>query len=235
MHKRVLLKLSGEALGSEVGGVIDASHLERFTREIGEAHGHGVQIAVVVGGGNIFRGRMAHELRIPKETGDHMGMLATAMNALALQSALENLGVPTRVLSAIEMHRIAEPYIQRRAIRHLEKGRVVIFAAGTGNPHFTTDTAAILRGTEISAEIVLKATNVDGIYSADPRKNAGAVKYERLTFTEAIERQLGVMDATALALSRDNRLPIRVFDVNAPGNITRALLGEPLGTFVGAE
>lgn len=233
MHKRVLLKLSGEALGSEAGGIIDAQHLERFAKEIQAAHAAGVQIALVVGGGNIFRGRMASELRIPKETGDHMGMLATAINALALQSMLENLGVPTRVLSAIEMHRIAEPYIQRRAIRHLEKGRIVVFAAGTGNPHFTTDTAAILRGTEIGAELVLKATNVEGVYSADPRKDPAAILYDHLSFTEAIERRLAVMDATALALSRDNRLPIRVFTIETPGNITHALLGDAvLGTLV---
>lgn len=233
MHKRVLLKLSGEALGSDRGGIIDAEILARFATEIKLAHAEKVEIAVVIGGGNIFRGRMAEELRIPKETGDHMGMLATVINSLALQSALENLQVPTRVLTAIEMNRIAEPYIQRRAIRHLEKGRIVIFGAGTGNPHFTTDTAAILRGCEIGAEVVLKATNVEGVYSADPRKDPQATLYKTLTFTEAIEQRLAVMDATALALSRDNNLPIRVFNLNTPGNITVALKGsEPIGTLV---
>lgn len=234
-YKRVLLKLSGEALGGGEKGIIHPERLERFASEIKEAAEKGVEVAVVVGGGNIFRGRTADELKIPKETGDHMGMLATMLNALALQSALENLGVKTRVMSAIEMHRIAEPYIQRRAERHLEKGRVVIFGAGTGNPHFTTDTAAVLRGAEIKADIVMKATNVNGVFEQDPKHHPDARRFMRLSFDEAINRQLNVMDSTALALSRDRKLPILVFSLSEPGSITKALLGEDDGTLVSCD
>ncbi|MFA5946026.1 MAG: UMP kinase [Patescibacteria group bacterium] len=234
-YKRVLLKLSGEALGGADGRIIDPLWLERFAREVGEAKKLGIEIAIVIGGWNIFRGKMAEELHIPKETGDHMGMLATVMNALALQSALENLDVKTRVLSAIQMDRIAEPYIQRRAIRHLEKGRVVIFAAGSGNPHFTTDTAAILRGAEIKADIVMKATNVDGVFHKDPRQHDDARRYHRLSFDEAIVQKLGAMDPTAMTLSRDRDLPILVFSLKEPGSITRALRGDDVGTYVSQD
>lgn len=231
-YKRVLLKLSGEALGGGERGIIHVERLERFAAEIKEAAEQGVEIAVVVGGGNIFRGRMADELKIPKETGDHMGMLATMLNALALQSTLENMKVKTRVMSAIEMHRIAEPYIQRRAERHLEKGRIVIFGAGTGNPHFTTDTAAVLRGAEIKADIVMKATNVNGVFEHDPKHHPDARRFTCLSFDEAIHQHLNVMDSTALALSRDRNLPIFVFSLLEPGSIARALLGQSEGTLV---
>jgi uridylate kinase len=228
----VVLKLSGEAFG---GGdtAVDAATTAAMAEEIGEVARDGVRIAIVVGGGNIWRGK-AHEARgMDRATADYMGMLATVINALALQDALERIGVESRVQTAIQMQEIAEPYIRRRAIRHLEKGRVVIFGAGTGNPYFTTDTTAALRAVEIGAQAILKATKVDGIYSADPFKNAGATKFARLAYLDVLQRGLEVLDNTALTLCMDNGIPIVVFDMNQPGNIRRVLRGEPIGTFVG--
>jgi uridylate kinase len=208
--------------------------LASFAREVREVHGLGCELALVIGGGNIFRGLAASTRGVDRTTGDYMGMLATVINALALQDALEKLDVPTRVLSAITMQAVAEPYIRRRAARHLEKGRVVIFAAGTGNPFFTTDTAASLRAMEIGAEVLFKATRVDGIFDADPRTNPGATRFERLTYREVLNRSLQVMDATAIALCMDNGLPIQVFNALQPGNIKRAVSGERIGTVVHA-
>jgi len=231
-YRRVLLKLSGEALAGRNGEPIDLAALREFAREIQEVHALGCELAIVMGGGNIVRGLSASEHGIDRATGDYMGMLATLINSLALQSSLENLGVMTRVMTAIEMQQIAEPYIRRRATRHLEKGRIVVFAAGTGNPYFTTDTAAGLRAMEIGAEVIFKATKVDGIYDADPLKNAAAKKYGELTYIEVLNRGLKVMDSTAISLCMDNLLPILVFNLLERGNIKKAVCGERIGTLV---
>jgi uridylate kinase len=231
-YRRILLKLSGEALmGSQSYG-IDSATLEQIADELIDVHSLGVEIALVIGGGNIFRGVAGSSRGMDRAHADYMGMLATVINSLALQDALESRGSHTRVLTALEMERIAEPYIRRRAIRHLEKGRLVIFAAGTGNPFFTTDTAASLRAMEIGAEIVMKATRVDGVYDKDPQKFRDARMYRRLSYLDVLNRNLAVMDSTAISLCRDNNLPILVFNMTKPGNIRRVLLGEPLGTLV---
>ncbi|MHB1398814.1 MAG: UMP kinase [Trichloromonadaceae bacterium] len=231
-YKRILLKLSGEALAGQQGYGIDPEVIGGIATEIRDVIELGVQVAVVIGGGNIFRGVAAASRGMDRASADYMGMLATVMNSLALQDALEKVGVATRVQSAIEMQEIAEPYIRRRAVRHLEKGRVVIFGAGTGNPYFTTDTAASLRAMEINAEVILKATKVDGIYTADPTKDKNAVKYSSLTYLDVLKLGLQVMDATATSLCMDNNLPIVVFDLTARGNIQRVILGEAIGTIV---
>jgi uridylate kinase len=233
-YKRIVLKLSGEALAGSQGYGIDPGVLERIAREVAEVAALGVQIAIVIGGGNIFRGVAASAGGMDRATADYMGMLATSINALALQDALEKVGLQTRVLSAIEMRAVAEPYIRRRAIRHLEKGRVVIFAAGTGNPFFTTDTAGALRAIEIGADAIMKATKVDGIYSADPAKDATAERLARTTYRDVLSRSLAVMDATAISLCMENALPIVVFDLTRSGNIKRIVLGEPVGSIVSA-
>ena len=234
--RRVLLKISGESLVGEEGYGISPDVLGRIAEEIADTvKSTGVELALVVGGGNIFRGLSSSARGMDRASADYMGMLATVMNAMALQTAIEARGVPTRVQSAIEMHELAESYIRRRAVRHLEKGRLVIFAAGTGNPYFTTDTAAALRAMEIGAEILLKATRVDGVYDKDPRKHADAVKYDRVSYLECIQKDLKVMDMTAFALCRDNRLPIMVFNLGRPGNIQRAVRGEAVGTIIGPE
>lgn len=230
--KRVLLKLSGEALQGEGQGISPAI-VDQLANEIREVRDAGVQIALVIGGGNIFRGVAAASQGMDRASADYMGMLATVINALALQDALEHKGVATRVQSAIEMQQLAEPYIRRRAVRHLEKSRVVIFAAGTGNPYFTTDTAASLRAMEIQAEVIFKATKVDGIYDVDPKKESNATRFRELTHLEVLKRNLKVMDATAISLCMDNSMPIVVFDMTRPGNIRKALLGEEIGTLVG--
>ncbi len=232
VYRRVLLKLSGEALQGASSGGIDSATVGRFADELAAAAKEGVQIGLVVGGGNIFRGAEGAETGLDRPTGDYMGMLATVINALAIQAAVETRGVPTRVLSAIEMPPVAERYIRRRATRHLDKGRVVIFAAGTGNPFFTTDTAAALRANEIGAEVLLKATKVDGVYDADPKKDPGARRFTTLGFTEVLSRNLRVMDATAISLCRENQLPVIVFDLTQPGNILKVLHGDPIGTLV---
>jgi uridylate kinase len=232
-YRRILLKLSGEALAGKDGIPIDSKAVGEFAQEIKEVHALGCELAIVIGGGNIVRGLSASEHGIDRATGDYMGMLATLINSLALQDALEKLGVMTRVMTAIEMHQIAEPYIRRRATRHLEKGRIVVFAAGTGNPYFTTDTAAGLRAMEIGAEVIFKATRVDGIYDADPLKNAGAKKYGELTYIEVLNRGLKVMDSTAISLCMDNRLPLIIFNVGVRGNLMRVVQGEAVGTRVG--
>src|SRR5213076_1769768 len=231
-YKRVLLKLSGEALMGEKAFGIDPEVVRRIASEIKDVHRLGVQIAVVIGGGNIFRGLAASAQGFDRVSADHMGMLATVMNALALQDALEKMDVFTRVQSAIEMREVAEPFIRRRAIRHLEKKRVVIFAAGTGNPYFTTDTAAALRAMEIKAEVILKGTKVDGVYTADPMLDPNATKYPTISYLQVLERQLKVMDATAISLCMDNKLPIVVFNLREPGNVRRVVMGEPIGTTV---
>jgi len=233
--RRVLLKVSGEALAGGRGYGIDPETIGRIAEEIREVVALQVQVAVVIGGGNIFRGTAAGSGGIERATGDYMGMLATVINALALQDAIEKVGVPTRVLSAIEMRAVAEPYIRRRAMRHLEKGRVVVFAAGTGNPFFTTDTAGALRAIEIGAEAILKATKVDGIYTADPAKDPTASRLPRVTYIEALNRGLQVMDTTAISLCMENRLPIVVFDLTRRGNIRRIVMGEPVGSVVSAD
>jgi len=233
-YARVLLKISGEAFsGTETG--VDINTTRAMAEQIAAVSRDGVSVAVVVGGGNIWRGKVHEEAGMDRATADYMGMLATVINALALQDALERMTVPSRVQTAIAMHQIAEPYIRRRAIRHLEKGRVVIFAAGTGNPYFTTDTTAALRAVEVSAEAILKATKVDGIYSADPKKDPSATRFERLDYLEVLQRGLEVMDNTALTLCMDNGLPIVVFDMATPGNIRRVVWGEKIGTFVGKD
>jgi uridylate kinase len=224
--------MSGEIFGGFEGRVIDARVLRDIASEIKEVREAGIDIGVVVGGGNIARGRESSELGVEKVTADNMGMLGTVINALALQDALEKMGVFTRVQTAIRMEAVAEPFIRRRATHHLDKGYVVIFGAGTGNPYFTTDTAAALRAMEIEAEVLLKGTNVDGVYDSDPRKNASAIRYDTLTYAEVLERRLQVMDATAISLCMDNRMPIVVFNVLEKGNLLRAALGEPLGTLV---
>jgi uridylate kinase len=231
-YPRIVLKLSGEALAGSQGYGLDPSVLVRIGAEVRDVTKLGVQIAIVIGGGNIFRGVAASAGGMERATADYMGMLATIINALALQDALEKAGCQTRVLSAIEMRAVAEPYIRRRAIRHLEKGRVVIFAAGTGNPFFTTDTAGALRAVEIGADAIMKATKVDGIYSADPARDANAVRLPTVTYIDVLNRRLEVMDTTAISLCMDNKLPIVVFDLTRPGNIARIVCGEPVGSIV---
>ncbi|NLI80508.1 MAG: UMP kinase [Deltaproteobacteria bacterium] len=231
-YRRILLKLSGEALMGDGAFGIDSIVLTDIAQEVLEVHRMGVEIAIVIGGGNIFRGISGASRGMDRATADYMGMLATVMNSLALQQALEKLGMPTRVLSAIDMKEVAEPYIRRRAIRHLEKGRVIIFAAGTGLPFFTTDTTAALRAAEIGAEVIMKATKVDGVYNSDPEKDPRAEKYDRISFSEVLQRNLKVMDATAISLAREQDTPIVVFSLKEKGNIRRVLQGEPIGTVV---
>ncbi|MDO4540319.1 MAG: UMP kinase [Syntrophomonadaceae bacterium] len=232
-YKRIVLKLSGEALAGDKGYGVEHTVLSAIARQIVEVVNHGVQVAVVVGGGNIWRGISGSEKGMDRATADYMGMLATVINALALQDALENENITVRVQSAIEMKELAEPYIRRRAIRHLEKGRVVIFAAGTGNPYFSTDTTAALRSAEIEASAILMAKKVDGVYDSDPMKNPNAIKYERLSYMELLQQGLGVMDSTASSLCMDNRIPIIVFNLMEEGNILKAAMGENIGTYVG--
>ena len=233
-YQRVLLKLSGEALMGEQQFGIDPAVATQIAKDIHEIQSLGVQTAVVIGGGNLFRGLAASAKGMDRATADYMGMLATVINALALQDALEHNGVPTRVASAIEMRAVAEPFIRRRAVRHLEKGRVVVFAAGTGNPYFTTDTAAALRAMEMKADVILKGTKVDGIYTADPMKDSTATKYDDISYLQVLERGLKVMDATAISLCMDNKLPIVVFNLKTQGNLRRVIMGEPIGTTVRA-
>lgn len=231
-YKRILLKLSGESLMGKKEFGIDSSVLKQYADEIKSVKELGVEIGIVIGGGNIYRGVGNSSDGIDKVTGDQMGMLATIINSLALQSALEHIGVYTRLLSAIKMEEIAEPFIRRRAIRHLEKGRVVIFGAGTGNPYFTTDTAAALRAIEIQADVILKGTRVSGVYDSDPEKNPDAVKFPEISYLDILNRDLKVMDLTAITLCRENKLPIIVFDMNTPGNLKRLIVGESIGTLV---
>ena len=231
-YKRILLKLSGESLMGDKQFGIDNQRLLQYARDIQSVWSTGLQVAVVIGGGNIFRGVQAEQGGMERTQGDYMGMLATMINSMALQSALESIGVDTRLQSAIEMKSIAEPFIKRRAVRHLEKGRVVIFGSGTGNPFFTTDTAASLRAIETDCDVILKGTRVDGIYTADPEKDPQAVKYDRLTFTQVFDQDLKVMDMTAFTLCNENKLPIIVFDMNKPGNLQKLVSGEPIGTLV---
>jgi uridylate kinase len=231
-YQRILLKISGEALAGSLTFGLDHDRVKSLATEVAEVARTGVQVGMVLGGGNIFRGVAAAARKMDRVTGDHMGMLATVINALAFQDALEHLGIPTRVMTAIEMHQVAEPYIRRRAIRHLEKGRAVIFAAGTSNPYLSTDTAATLRGLEIHAEIIAKATSVDGVYDKDPKKHPDAVKYAEVSYLEVLAKALGVMDASAVAMCRDNKMPIMVFDLKVPGNIMRMAMGEPIGTMI---
>ncbi len=235
VYKRVLLKLSGEMLGGEQGYGIDPVTITSIANEIKEVVQCGVELALVIGGGNIFRGLAASSKGMDRASADYMGMLATMINALAMQDALEHLEVDTRVQSAIAMQEVAEPYIRRRAVRHLEKGRVVIFGAGTGNPYFTTDTAASLRAMEIGADVIMKGTKVDGVYSADPKKDSQAVKYRSLTYIDVLSKGLQVMDATAVSLCMDNNLPIIVFDVTTGGNVKRVVFGDEIGTIVKGE
>ncbi|MDX8402191.1 MAG: UMP kinase [Mariprofundaceae bacterium] len=231
-YRRVLLKLSGEVLMGDAGYGIEPATIDRIAGELIEVKRSGVELAIVIGGGNIFRGVKGTASGMDRASADYMGMLATVMNAIALQDAIERAGEPVRVISAMHSKEVAEPYIRRRALRHLEKGRIVIFAAGTGNPYFTTDTAASLRAMEIQADAVFKGTKVDGVYDADPATHSDAKRYNTLTFTEALNLRLGVMDATAMSLCRDNRMPIVVFDVTRPGEMLRAISGEPVGTVV---
>jgi len=232
-YKRILLKISGEILTGEKGFGIDPEIIRQIAQEIKEVVSLGVEVAIVIGGGNIFRGVAASSKGMDRATADYMGMLATVLNGLALQDALEKMEVHTRVQTAIEMKKVAEPFIQRRAIRHLEKGRVVIFAAGTGNPYFTTDTAATLRAVEIKADIILKATKVDGVYDRDPVQYADAMMYDKISYTDVLTKNLKVMDATAISLCRDNGLPLSVFNLQKTGNIKRVICGEKVGTIVG--
>jgi uridylate kinase len=229
---RILLKLSGESLGDAQGMGISPEAINHMAKQVCEVRELGVQMVVVVGGGNIFRGLTGSERGIERATGDYMGMLATVINALALQDALEKLGCPTRVQSAIAMAQVAEPFIRRRAVRHMEKGRVVIFGGGTGNPYFSTDTAAALRANEIGADVILKATKVDGIYDSDPKKNPGAKKFAEISYLDALQRQLKVMDSTAFSLCMDNKMPIIVFNFSKPHNLKRVVLGDKVGTLV---
>jgi len=231
-YKRILLKLSGEALGGANGSGIDPLEAENLAHRVREVHELGVDVAIVIGAGNLWRGRAGIQRGMDRATADYMGMLATVMNALALMDAMERSGMVTRVQSAIEMHAVAEPYIRRRAIRHLEKGRVVIFGAGTGNPFFSTDTAAALRAMEIGADVVIKATKVDGVYDSDPKKNPDAVRFNRLSYLETMNRRLAVMDSTAISLCMDNHLPILVLDLWQPESLRKAVLGEEIGTLV---
>jgi uridylate kinase len=231
-YRRILLKLSGEALGGDNGVGICPTAVHEMARQIAEVRALGVQVVVVAGGGNIYRGASGGERGIERATGDYMGMLATVINSLALQDALEKLGVETRVQSAIVMTQVAEPFIRRRAVRHLEKERVVIFGGGTGNPYFSTDTAAALRANEVGAEVILKATKVDGIYESDPKKNPAAKRYTQIGYLEALQKRLQVMDSTAFSLCMDNKMPIIVFDFFKPHNLRAVILGEPVGTLV---
>jgi uridylate kinase len=232
MYKRVLLKLSGEALAAGRGFGVDAVFINAVAAEIAEVARTGCQIGIVVGGGNFFRGVAEQAIHMDRVAADHMGMLSTVINAIALQDAIEKTGIPVRVMSAIQMHQVAEPYIRRRAVRHLEKGRIVIFAAGTGNPFFSTDTAASLRAMEIGAEVLLKATSVDGIYTADPKKDPHATKFEQVTYTQIIQLGLRVMDIAAVSLCQDNKLPMIIFSMRERGNILRVIEGEKLGSLV---
>ncbi len=232
VYKRILLKLSGEALAGKQGTGINTATIQQIAHDVAEAYKAGVQIGLVIGGGNIYRGVAASAEGMDRASADYMGMLATCINALALQDALEKAGVPTRVQTAIEMAEIAEPYIRRKAIRHLEKGRLVIFGAGTGNPFFTTDTAASLRAMEINAQVIMKATKVDGIYDKDPAKHADAKKFEKISYIDVLNRGLQVMDSTAISMCMDNKLPIITFDLTQPGNILLAVQGENIGTLV---
>lgn len=234
-YKRVLLKLSGEALMGDLGYGIDPKVVTEIAEDVAQVMALGLQLAIVVGGGNIFRGVKASAAGMDRATADYIGMIATVMNAMTLQEALERMEIPTRVLTAIAMQEVAETYIRRRAIRHLEKGRVVIFGAGSGNPFFTTDTTAALRAAEIDAEVVFKATKVDGVYDSDPVKNPQARRYQTLTYNHVLAEDLKVMDSTAIALCKDNDIPIMVFDLSVPGNIVRAVKGEPVGTLVGGS
>ncbi len=231
-YSRILLKLSGEVMAGDERFGIDAERVKALAAEVAEVARVGVQVGVVVGGGNFFRGVAAAARKMDRVTADHMGMLATVINALALQDALEQLGANTRVMSAIEMNQVAEPYIRRRAIRHLEKGRIVIFAAGTSNPYFSTDTAATLRALEIHAEVIAKATHVNGVYDKDPLKFPDAVMYNKVSYLEVLAKDLAVMDSTAIAMCRDNKLPVRVFNLNTTGNIMRMSMGENVGTLI---
>jgi uridylate kinase len=231
-YKRILLKLSGEALAGGAPFGIDAARVKELAAEVAAVAATGVQVGLVVGGGNIFRGVKAAAQNMDRVTADHMGMLATVINSLSLQDALEQIGVHTRVMSAIEMHQVAEPYIRRRAIRHLEKGRVCVFAGGTSNPYFSTDTAATLRALEIRAEVIAKATRVDGVYDKDPLRFPDAVMYREISYLEVLSKSLAVMDATSIAMCRDNQLPILVFNLNTSGNIMRMSMGEPVGTLI---
>jgi uridylate kinase len=231
-YRRILLKLSGEVMAGNGSFGIDAARVQALAEEVAEVAGSGIQTGLVVGGGNFFRGVAAAARHMDRVTADHMGMLATVMNALALQDALERQGAAARVMTAIEMRSVAEPYIRRRAIRHLEKGRIVIFAAGTSNPYFSTDTAATLRGLEIRAEVVAKGTSVDGVYDKDPRMHPEAVRFPEVSFSEVLARDLRVMDASAVSMCRDNNLPIIVFNLNVRGNIMRMAMGEPIGTLI---
>ena len=231
-YNRILLKLSGEALLGKNSYGIDNDRLVIYAEEIKEIHKQGVEIAIVIGGGNIFRGLSGSKDGIDRVQADYMGMLATVINGLALQNALENIDIPTRLQSAIKMESIAEPFIKRKATRHLEKGRVVIFASGTGNPYFTTDSAAVLRAIEINADVILKGTRVDGIYNEDPEKNKEAIKFDDISFEETIRKGLKIMDTTAFTLSKENKLPIIVFDMNTKGNLTKVIMGEKIGTKV---
>lgn len=231
-YSRILLKLSGEVMAGEGTFGIDPARVAALAEEVAEVAKTGVQIGLVVGGGNFFRGVAAAARNMDRVTADHMGMLATVINGLALQDAFEKQGAPTRVMTAIEMHQVAEPYIRRRAIRHLEKGRIVIFAAGTSNPYFSTDTAATLRGLEIKAEIVAKATRVDGVYDMDPLAHPGALLFHEISYSDVLTKNLRVMDASAVAMCRDNKLPIAVFNLNVRGNIMRMTMGEPIGTLI---
>ena len=230
-YKRILLKLSGEALVGDKAGGIDPEILIKYSNEIKKIYDKGVEIAIVIGGGNIYRG-FNNEFKIDRVQGDYMGMLATLINGLALQNTLENIGIPTRLQSAINVNKVAEPYIKRKALRHLDKKRIVIFSAGTGNPYFTTDSAAVLRAIEIEADVILKGTRVDGIYNEDPNKNSEAFKFEKITFKEAISKGLKIMDTTAFTLSHENKLPIIVFDINQEDNLLKVLNGENVGTLV---
>ena len=230
-YKRILLKLSGEALVGDKAGGIDPEILIKYSNEIKKIYDKGVEIAIVIGGGNIYRG-FNNEYKIDRVQGDYMGMLATLINGLALQNTLENIGIPTRLQSAINVNKVAEPYIKRKALRHLDKKRIVIFSAGTGNPYFTTDSAAVLRAIEIEADVILKGTRVDGIYNEDPNKNSEAFKFEKITFKEAISKGLKIMDTTAFTLSHENKLPIIVFDMNQENNLLKVLNGENVGTLV---
>jgi uridylate kinase len=234
-YQRVVLKLSGESLSGPRDFGIHAETIQGIATEVNEIHELDVQVAIMVGGGNIFRGTRQKDFSIDRATGDYMGMLATVINGLALQDALEKQGCHTRLMSAIEMHEVAEPFIRRRAARHLEKGRVVIFAAGTGNPYFSTDTAAALRAVEIKAQVILKATRVEGIYDADPEKVRDAKLFERITYLDVLQKGLQVMDSTAISLCMDNRMPIVVFNMNVPGNLKRVVTGEPVGSVVTSD
>ena len=232
-YQRVLLKLSGEVLAGEEGFGIDPAKATQLAVEVKSIHDLGIDIGLVIGAGNIFRGMQAAAKGMQRVTGDYLGMLATIMNAICVQDALENLGTVTRTLSAITVAQIAEPYIRRRAIRHLEKGRIVVVAGGTGNPYFTTDTAAALRATELGAEVLIKGTKVDGVYDKDPVVHSDAVKYDRISYKEAIQKELRIMDMTAISLCKENSLPIKVFNINRNGDLKKLILGEPIGTLVG--